>query len=73
MISQVIYEVLEELADKHIPEGRHKLLHVNSKEAWLNIMIDLVQKGVIGKKLSLFKKCAVNWEIVLVQKISIQN
>lgn len=73
MVSQVIYEVLEELADKHVPEGTHKLLHVNSRKVWLNIMVDLVQRGVIGKKLSIFKKCAVNWETVLVQRISIQN
>lgn len=73
MVSQVIYEALEELAEKYIPEGRHKLLHVESREVWLNIMVDLIHKNVIGKKLSIFKKCAVNWEIVLIQRISIQN
>lgn len=73
MVSQVIYETLEELAERYIPEGKHKLLHVDSREVWLKIMINLVKKGVIGKKLSVFTKCAVNWEILLIQRISIQN
>lgn len=73
MVSQVLYEVLESLAERYIPEGKHKLLHVESREMWIDIMIGLLEKGMIGKKLSILTRCAVGWEVILTQKISIQN
>ena len=67
------YEILDVFAEQHIPEGIHTLLHIDSRKAWLNMMTNLVEKGYIEKKLSTFKKCAVNWEALLAQKYSIQN
>lgn len=73
MVEQVLQETLEELAERYIPEGTHKLLHVNSREAWTNLMLELVESGAVRKRLSLLAKCAINWETLLVHKISIQN
>lgn len=73
MAEQVLHEVLESLAERYIPEGRHKLLHVNSREVWIDLMSDLLETKMISRKLSLITKCAVNWEALLTQKISIQN
>lgn len=73
MTKQVIYDVLDSLAERYIPEGKHKLLHVNSRETWKNLMLNLLESGVIGKKLSILTKCAVGWELLLTQRISIQN
>lgn len=73
MVSQAIYSALENLAEEYIPEGEHSLLHVNSREFWIDIMVDLLERGLIAKKLSAFTKCAVSWELLLVQKISSQN
>jgi len=73
MVEQLIHETLESLAERYIPAGKHKLLHVNSREAWTNLMLDLIESGTVRKKLSLLAKCAVNWEALLTQKISIQN
>jgi hypothetical protein len=73
MVEQTIYEVLDTLAEKHIPEGRHKILHVNSREAWVDLMSELIDSGAIRRKLSILTKCAISWELLLVQKISIQN
>lgn len=73
MVEQVLQETLEGLAERYIPEGTHKLLHVNSREAWTNLMLQLIESGAIKKRLSLLAKCAVNWETLLIQKISIQN
>ncbi len=73
MAEQVLHEVLESLAERYIPEGKHKLLHVNSREVWIDLMSDLLETKMIGRKLSLITKCAVNWEALLTQKISIQN
>lgn len=73
MVEQLIQETLEGLAERYIPEGTHKLLHVNSREAWMDLMLELIESGSISKRLSILAKCAINWEALLVHKISIQN
>jgi hypothetical protein len=73
MIEQVIHETLGGLAERYIPAGKHKFLHVKSREAWTNLMLELIESGAVRKKLSLITKCAMNWEALLIQKISIQN
>lgn len=73
MTDRVTYEVLDNLAERFIPEGTHKLLHVDSREMWREIMITLLESGLIQKKLSIITKCAVSWEAILVHKLSIQN
>lgn len=73
MAEQVVYGILDSLAERYIPEGNHKLLHVNSREYWKNLMLDLLETGAIGKKLSILTKCAVGWELLLTHRISIQN
>lgn len=73
MVEDVIYETLDKLAEKYIPEGRHRMLHVNSREVWIMIMVGLIENKSIRAKLSLLTKCAVNWELLLIQKLSIQN
>lgn len=73
MVEQGINEMLDTLAEQHIPEGKHKLLHVNSRETWKDLMVGLLKDGVISKKASIFTKCAIGWELLLIQKLSIQN
>jgi len=73
MEHQVIEELLDSLAERYIPEGRHKTLYVNSREVWKELMINLIESESISPKLSLISKCAISWESLLIQKISIQN
>jgi hypothetical protein len=73
MIDKVTYEVLDSLAERFIPEGIHRILHVDSREMWRDIMITLIESGAIQMKLSILTKCAVSWEAILVQRLSIQN
>jgi hypothetical protein len=73
MINKVTYEVLDTLAEKYIPEGTHKLLYVDNREMWKDIMVTLLESDLIEKKLSIITKCAINWEAILVHKLSIQN
>ena len=73
MVEQLLQDTLEGLAKKYIPKGKHKLLYINSREAWTNLMVDLIEDGAVEKRLSTLIKCAINWEILLIQKISIQN
>ena len=73
MVDDILYETLDHLAEKFIPEGRHKYLHVNSRELWIDLMVALLENDAIEKKLSIITKCAVNWELILIQKLSMQN
>ncbi len=73
MTSAAIYEILDGLSEKHIPEGRHKFLHVEPREMWRDLMIELLESKAIPMKVSMLSKCAVNWEAILTQRLSIQN
>ena len=73
MVDKVTYEVLDTLAERFIPEGIHRTLHVDSREMWRDIMISLLKSKVIERKMSIITKCAMSWESLLIQKISIQN
>jgi hypothetical protein len=73
MEHQVIEELLDSLAERYIPVGRHKYLYVNSREMWKDIMIALIESESISPRLSIMSKCAISWEALLVQKLSIQN
>jgi hypothetical protein len=73
MVQNTLYQTLEDLAERYIPEGVHKHLHVNSREAWTDLMVELIEAGRLSKRLSFLAKCAINWEALLIQKISIQN
>lgn len=73
MINQVVYGALDSLAVKHIPKGKHKLLHVDSRLYWKDIVIDLIETGVVPLKPSILTKCAISWESLIIQKLSSLN
>lgn len=73
MINNTIYEFLDVLAEQHIPKGKHRLLHVDARKAWVDMMVILIDNGHVAKKLLTIKKYARHWETMLTQRISIQN
>lgn len=73
MVDKVTYEILDTLAERYIPEGIHKVLHVDSREMWIDLMIALIESKTIPMKVSIIAKCAASWEALLEQKLSIQN
>lgn len=73
MEHQVIEEILDSLAERYIPAGKHKVLYVDSREMWKDIMVSLIESKSIKMKMSLFTRCAIAWEALLVQRLSIQN
>ena len=73
MVDKVTYEILDTLAERDIPEGIHRVLHVDSREMWIDLMITLIESKVIPMKVSIIAKCATSWEALLEQKLSIQN
>lgn len=67
------YDVLDELAEAHIPITEHELLHVNPRTAWVETVMEMIEKGRIkGTKLEL---CfyARYWEELLIRKYSTLN
>jgi len=64
------YIALDELAKKSIPEGVHQLLRINSREAWVSIVIDLIIKDKVEPTASNIKSLLKNWESLLITKYS---
>jgi hypothetical protein len=53
MEDSILYETLDRLAERFIPEGRHKYLYVNSRELWIELMVSLIESETIDKKISI--------------------
>lgn len=73
MVNDVVYEIIDTFAERYIPAGKHKYLHVDSREAWKDLMIVMIESKIIGKKLSTITKCATNWEELLTRRIATYN
>ena len=68
MVEYSVLEALDNLAERYIPEGQHELLHVNSREVWKDMMIQLIERKAVPLKLSYFTRCAVSWEALLTNR-----
>lgn len=73
MTNYKISVALDELAEKFIPEGKHRMLHVNSREAWKDTMFLLIEREAIPMKISYFTRCAMSWEALIAQRLSNLN
>jgi hypothetical protein len=73
MENPVIEEILDSLAERYIPKGKHRLLHVDNREAWKALMEGLIEHDLITMKLSTFTKSAIAWETLLIHRLSILN
>ena len=61
------YDVLDEIAETvHIPNKKHKYLHVKPKEAWVELMVSLIESGHVTNSYAILKFMAENWEEVLI-------
>ena len=73
MLSDTTYELLDALATRYIPQGNHPDLYVDSREAWIRLMRELIDKGYVKCKMSVLLKCVVNWETILINRYSHLN
>ena len=73
MINEVLYETIEGLAERYIPDSKHRWLHVNSRETWNDMMVVLIETSSIKPKLSIITKCAINWEDILYKRACMYN
>ena len=70
MITQ---DALTIIADKTIPEGTHKLLRVNSREAWVKIVSKMIEEGYVEPNPQNLRSMSKNWEFILISTLSLLN
>ena len=73
MISDTTYDIINTVADAYVPNKRHPQLHVNSRDMWVDIVVNLVNKGLIKPRMAVIIKCALSWETLLTTKLSRLN
>jgi hypothetical protein len=64
---------LDEIAKKSIPKGEHPMLRVNSREAWVKLVIDLIATNKVELTASNIKKLSQCWEALLYNHYSALN
>jgi phage terminase small subunit len=71
----IIEDKLDSLADSvNIPNNTHPLLHINSRDAWIRAVLQLIDSGQISSKdKKVIANLADNWEQLLATKYSILN
>jgi hypothetical protein len=69
----LIYDTLDKLAESCIPNGIHKTLHVNCREAWVETVVSLYEAKSISLTPLTVKSLLKDWEILLYKKYSILN
>lgn len=69
----LIHDTLDKLADIGIPPGIHKHLHVNSREAWVDTVVSLYERGVIDLNPDVAQSLLKRWEVLLYKKYSQLN
>ena len=69
----LIYDTLDKLAESSIPSGTHEILHVNSREAWVETVVYMYERGLIDPKPLTIKSLLQNWEQLLYKKYSHLN
>lgn len=70
----LIHDTLDKIAEEtQIPTETHEYLHVNSREAWVETMVILIESGQIKPSARQIKVLAENWEDLLCRKYSNLN
>jgi hypothetical protein len=64
---------LDKIASKSIPEGKHPLLKVDSRKAWVKVVMELVETGKVEPTTNNLKVLSQNWEPLLITKYSALN
>jgi len=73
MISDTTYDIISTVADTYVPDKKHPLLHVISRNVWIDTVVDMVNRGVLKPRMAVIIKCALNWESLLTTKLSRLN
>lgn len=72
-ISVLYYDILDEIAESTVPNRIHPELHVNSRTAWVETVVDLIEKGHVKGSYENLLFYAKYWEPLLYKKYSTLN
>lgn len=68
------YDILDEIAASvMIPEAKHRYLHVNPRVAWVETVVELIERGQIKGSYENLLFYARYWEPLLYKKYSLLN
>lgn len=67
------YDVLDEVAEQIIPNEIDPYLHVRPREVWIEIMVQLIEHGVVNTKYDDLYHYAQMWEELLHKRFSSVN
>lgn len=73
MVSNSTYSIITAVAAQYVPDSQHELLHVNTYDAWVKMIVNMVEKGSIKPSMAVIVKLALNWETLLTLKYSRLN
>ena len=73
MVSNATYSTITAVARLYVPDEKHDLLHINTYDAWIELIVSMVDKGYLEPKAPVLKKCARRWEELLTLKYSRLN
>jgi len=70
----MLIDTLDDIAEAYkIPNKKHEMLHVNSRECWINLVSSVIESEVIKPNKKIIHHLAKNWEIILCNKFSLLN
>ena len=69
----LIHDTLDRLAETAIPSGMHPVLHVESRRAWVETVVDLHERKQFKLNYENLSVLVNSWEQLLYQKYSNLN
>jgi hypothetical protein len=69
----LIHDTLDKLAETAIPSGIHPQLHVESRTAWVETVVELYEKKHLKFNYATLSVLVNSWEQLLYQKYSALN
>ena len=70
----MLIDTLDTIAKAYkIPDKEHSMLHVNSRECWIDLVYKIVDSGLVDPKKKTIQVLAKNWETILYNKYSLLN
>jgi len=73
MNNELVYDMLDRIAQDVVPNRIHHLLHINCRQAFVETATELIERNMIKPTVTNIKYLTVNWENVLYTKYSMLN
>jgi len=73
MNNELVFDMLDRVAQNRVPNRTHKLLHVNCRTCFVETAAELLEKGKIKPTVSNVEFLTSNWENLLFFKYSTLN